>query len=52
MMTNKPEIVMQQLQNGMEEIICLLEEILRSLKGKDAKKLGNVTSLSERTNQH
>jgi len=52
MMTNKPEIVMQQLQNGMEEIIFLLEEILRSLKGEDAKKRGNVTSLSDRTSQH
>jgi len=50
MMTNKPEIMMQQLQNGMEEIIFLLEEILRSLKDEDPKKLGNVTSLAERTN--
>jgi len=54
MTTKKPEIVLQQLQQGMEEIIFLLEEILRTLnKSADPKAQTNITSLSDRTdNKH
>ena len=54
MITKQPEIVLQQLQNGMEEIILLLEEILRTLnKSADLKTKNNITSLTDRTdNKH
>tara|TARA_R100000963_G_C4625869_1_gene92143 strand:+ start:192 stop:500 length:309 start_codon:yes stop_codon:yes gene_type:complete len=49
MIENKPEIVLKQLQQGMEEIIFLLEEIHRILKkNADPEKRNNVTNLSDR----
>mgnify|MGYP003642003935 FL=1 len=47
MITDNTQIKLSQLQNGLEEITFLLEEILRALKSEDAKKRGNVTSLSD-----
>tara|TARA_R110000751_G_scaffold58111_1_gene122860 strand:- start:573 stop:839 length:267 start_codon:yes stop_codon:yes gene_type:complete len=37
-MSTKPEIILQQLSNSMEEIIVLLEEIIRTLKSESLRK--------------
>ena len=38
MSANSPESAMQQLLNSMEEIIVLLEEIIRTLKSESLRK--------------